>query len=107
MSAPRYSPRTFPGVLHKMFRQLALVATSTLALVSQVFAADTYPRLGAALYSAPQNYYDTGYQEDIAQLQIAILAAPHPAWGSAQKTSLEKVTQQLKARNPNLKVFLY
>jgi hypothetical protein len=89
-----------------MIRTAALVVACTLTLVSHVFAADSYPRVGAALYSNPQNYWDASYQEDIAKLQVVILAA-YPGWGSGHGTTLEKTIQALKARNPNLRVFLY
>jgi hypothetical protein len=89
-----------------MIRPLALAVACTLALVSHAFADDSYPRVGAALYSSPQNYWDASYQQDIAKLQVAILAA-YPGWGSGAGTTLEKTIQALKARNPNLKVFLY
>jgi hypothetical protein len=89
-----------------MIRLLALAAACTLALATPSFAEDSYPRVGAPLYSSPQNYWDATYQQDIAKLQVVILAA-YPGWGSGHGTTLEKTIQALKARNPNLKVLLY
>jgi hypothetical protein len=83
-----------------------LAVASTLTLVSPVFAADSYPRTGAVLTGGAQNYWDTTYQAAIAKLQVVVLTF-YPGWGSGHGTSMEKTIQQLKARNSNLKVFLY
>jgi len=89
-----------------MIRTLARAAACTLALISSAFAADQYPRTGAVLIGGSQNYWDTTYQSQMATLQVVILN-DYPGWGSGHGTTMEKTVQQLKARNPNLKVFLY
>jgi hypothetical protein len=89
-----------------MIRQLTLAVASTLTLVSPVFAADPYPRTGAILTGGAQNYWDSTFQSQMAKLQVVILTS-YPGWGSGHGTTMEKAVQQLKARNSNLKVFLY
>ena len=89
-----------------MIRKLLLAAASTLTLVSPVFAADPYPRVGAVLTGGAQNYWDSTYQGQIAKLQVVVLTY-YPGWGSGHGTTMEKTIQQLKARNSNIKVFLY
>jgi hypothetical protein len=89
-----------------MIRTLARAAACSLMLVSSVFAADSYPRVGAVLISGAQNYWDASYQADMAKLQVVVLNT-YPGWGAGHGTTMEKTLRQIKARNPNLKVFLY
>jgi hypothetical protein len=89
-----------------MLGKILLAAAGTLTLVSPVFAADPYPRTGAIVTGGAQNYWDSNVQASMAKLQVVILAA-YPGWGSGHGTTMEKTVQQLKARNSNLKVFLY
>jgi hypothetical protein len=83
-----------------------LAVAGTLALVPSAFAADPYPRTGAILTGGAQNYWDSTYQAQMAKLQVVVLTT-YPGWGSGHGTTMEKTIQQLKARNSNLKVFLY
>src|SRR5262245_23976955 len=89
-----------------MFRKTLLAVASTLTLVSSVFAADGFPRSGAILTGGAQNYWDSSYQAAMAKLQVVLLTS-YPGWGSGHGTTMEQTIQQLKARNSNLKVFLY
>jgi hypothetical protein len=79
---------------------------SALVFASQAQAADSFPRRAATLTSNPQNYWDSSYQNDIAGLNIAVLAA-YPGWGSSVNTTTETVVKQIKAKNPNTRIFLY
>ncbi len=69
-------------------------------------AGDSFPRLGGILIGAPQNYWDPAYQKKIAKLDVAILTV-YPGWGASQKTDMIKTVQQIKALNPNTRIFLY
>jgi len=89
-----------------MIRKIACAVACTLTLVSTSFAADSYPRTGAVLIGGAQDYWTASYQAAMAKLQVVVLSS-YPGWGSGHGTSSELVTKQLKARNPNLKVFLY
>jgi hypothetical protein len=83
------------------------VAACSLTLVtSGAFAADTYPRLGTYSIGAPQDYYTSAYQKQLATVQVAVLAY-WPGWGAGAGTTMNETVKQLKALNPNTKVFLY
>ena len=73
-----------------MTRTLTLALACTLALVSPVFAADSYPHTAAILISGPHNYWDEAYQADMAKLQLVILNS-YPKWGHGHRTSLDRL----------------
>ena len=90
-----------------MNRSLATCVALSLAFVaSQAEAADSYPRRAGYLISNPHNYWDSNYQKDIAGLDIAIISS-YPNWGASVGTTTEAAVKQIKAKNPNTRVFLY
>jgi hypothetical protein len=77
-----------------------------LAFTAQAFAAeDPFPRIGGTYISSPQNYDDPSYQKDLAKVDVSILSI-YPGW---EKThgSMDKVAKNIKAMNPNTRVFVY
>src|SRR5689334_12219541 len=90
-----------------MIRPLMRVTACSLALVAtSAFAADTYPRLATYAISSPQDYWTADYQKQLATVQVAILSY-FPTWGRGAGTTMNETVRQLKALNPNTKVFLY
>jgi hypothetical protein len=89
-----------------MTRTIAKALALSLALVGSAHAADTYPRLATYAISAPHNYWDASYQQKLAKLHFSILAT-YPTWGSSRNTNINTVAKQIKAYNPNTKVFVY
>ena len=85
-----------------------LVALSGTLLASQAaFAAeDTYPRLGAYAIASPMDYYTSTYEKNLAKVQVAIINT-YPGWGTGQKITLDTLVKQIKAINPNTRVFNY
>jgi hypothetical protein len=67
-----------------------------------------FPRLAGVLIGNPKNYEDPTYQAQIARLQVALINAG-PGWKgwSGAGSNLEKVVAQLKAVNPEIRVFQY
>jgi hypothetical protein len=84
----------------------AAAAVASLAAPSQAFAADDFPRLATYAIAAPHDYYNAEYQKKLAKLDVAILSI-YPGWGVAQKTTMDTVAKQIKAINPNTRVFAY
>jgi hypothetical protein len=83
------------------------VTACSLALVaSSAFAADTYPRLGTYAIGGKQDYYSDTYQKQLAAVQVAVLSY-YPGWGVGAGVTMNDTVKKLKARNPNIKVFLY
>ncbi len=89
-----------------MIRKLLVAAAGTLAVSQAAFAADDYPRLGAYPIGSPKDYYSPAYQKQLAKVQVAIVNI-YPGWGVAQKTTLDQLVKQVKAINPNTRVFNY
>jgi len=76
-----------------------------LAFSTHAFAEDPFPRLGGTYISSPQNYDDATYQKNLAKVDVSILSI-YPGW---EKThgSMETVAKNIKAINPNTRVFVY
>jgi hypothetical protein len=89
-----------------MIRTIGKVLACALALSSSVFAADAYPRLATYAISSPQDYYDAGYQKELATTSVAILNI-WPGWGQGHSTTMNQVAQKVKAINPATRVFVY
>jgi hypothetical protein len=88
---------------------VALAGTLVASLVvsqAAVAAEDTYPRLGAYPIGSPKDYYNADYQKSLAKVQVSVINV-YPGWGVAQKTTLEQTVKQIKALNPNTRVFDY
>lgn len=89
-----------------MVRTLALVLACSLVLATSARADDSYPRFAGVLIGSPHDYWTATYQDRIAKLNVALLGA-YPGWGSGQRTTMETVIRQIKAKNPQTKIFLY
>lgn len=89
-----------------MIRKSLIALGVTLAVASAAHAADEYPRLATYAIGGAHDYYNADYQKRLAKLNVAIIAT-WPGWGSSQKTTLETTVKQIKALNPNTKVFAY
>ena len=89
-----------------MIRKSLIALGGALAVSSAAHAADDYPRLATYAIGGKHDYYNADYQKKLAKVDVSILAT-YPGWGSAQKTTLEKTVQQIKALNPKTKVFAY
>jgi hypothetical protein len=89
-----------------MIRKSLIALSVTLAVSQAALAADDYPRLGAYAIGSPKDYYSADYQKQLAKVQVAVINI-YPGWGVAQKTTLEQTVKQIKAINPNTKVFDY
>jgi hypothetical protein len=89
-----------------MIRKLLVAVAGTLAVSQAALAADEYPRLGAYPIGSPKDYYSDAYKKSLAKVQVAIVGT-YPTWGVAQKTTLEQLVKQIKAINPDTRVFNY
>jgi hypothetical protein len=89
-----------------LIRNILCALAGSLAFAVSASAADSYPRLASYAISSPQDYWESGYQHRLAKLNFSILNV-YPGWGSGHGTSMARVVAQLKALNPNTKVFLY
>ena len=89
-----------------MIRKNILALAGSVALATNAFAADTYPRIGTISTGGAQEYYDASYQREIASVDVAVLST-YPGWGKGKGTTMQAAVSQIKAINPNTKVFLY
>jgi hypothetical protein len=65
-----------------------------------------FPRTGSLNISAPHNYDDPGYQAALAKVDMAVLSY-WPGWNSGKRMTMEQVLRNIKAMNPDSKIFLY
>ena len=89
-----------------MIRKLAAILVCSFLVGAHAWAQDSYPRLGGVLIGGQQDYWTSTYQNQIATLNIAIIAA-YPRWGSGHGTSTEQVIKQIKAKNSKTRIFMY
>jgi hypothetical protein len=89
-------------LIHKTLLALA----GSAALITNVWAADSYPRTAAISTGGQQEYWDATYQREIAKFDVAIIST-YPGWGKGRGTTMQNAVSQIKAINPNTKVFLY
>lgn len=91
-----------------MQRLITATSVALLAFASAAHAFDKppFPRLGGFKISGPQAYEDPAYQEQLAKLDIVVLNN-FPGWEAAHHTTLKKVVDEIKARNPKELVFMY
>ncbi len=87
-------------------RKLLLALAGTLAATSAAHAADDYPRLATYAIGSPKEYFKADYQQKLAKVNVSVIAT-YPGWGSSQKTTVDGTVKQIKAINPNTKVFAY
>ena len=88
--------------------QLLAAAATTLLLAFSASAADSppFPRLAGVNNGAPQNYWEPAYQAKLAKLNWSLLAV-WVNWGASADTTMEQVVRNIKAINPDTRVFLY
>jgi hypothetical protein len=87
-----------------VIRKLSLALLGSLVAATAAQAADPYPRLASVLIGAPHNYTDLAYQKRIAKVNVAVLNV-YPGWGGG--ASMNSVVNNIKATNPNTRVYLY
>jgi hypothetical protein len=80
----------------------ALLLTATAAAADK----DPFPRLAGVNMGGPHNYDEPAYQAKLAKLNFSILNV-YPGWDQAHDMTMEQVVRNIKAINPNSKVFLY
>ena len=88
--------------------KLFAAAAITLLLAFPASAAESppFPRLAGVNNGAPHNYDDPAYQAKLAKLNWSLLAV-WVGWGVTSDTTPEQVVRNIKAINPNSRVFLY
>jgi hypothetical protein len=103
-------PSSYSPILRKagLVRELLLVVIALVSLGSAAAssAPPTFPRLAGGVIGNPHNYWDSEFQRKAAKLDFLIINS-WPGWGANRNTSLDKVVREMKARNPNLKIFVY
>jgi Hypothetical glycosyl hydrolase family 15 len=80
-----------------------LLAAVTFANI-QAAVAQSFPLLGTYLIAAPQDY--AAQESEIAKMGVAILGM-YPGWKAANGETSQQVIAAIKAKNPNIKIFLY
>jgi hypothetical protein len=106
-------------MLHTRFRGIrrgsaaaarsSLIAGCAALLLAAVAAATDkppFPRTGAIAIGKPQNYDDRAYQTKLAKVDLSLLSY-WPGWNDSHDMSMEQVVRNIKADNPDAKVFLY
>jgi len=88
-------------------RLMTAVACAGLLSSAATLADSTtpFPRL-AANWLSNQNYQDPNIQKQLARGNIALINV-WPGWDAGRGTTVDQVVKNIKAINPNTKVFLY
>lgn len=92
-----------------MFHKKSVFAgCAVLLLAASAAASDrpAFPRVGSLNISAPHDYDDPAYQAKLAKLDMAVLSY-WPGWDSGKRMTMEQVLRNIKAINPDTKIFLY
>ena len=89
-----------------MTRKLLIALAGTLAATSVAYAADDYPRLATYDIGGPHDYYTADHIKKLSKVDVSVVSI-FPGWGVTQKTTMDAVVKQIKAINPNTKVFAY
>lgn len=92
-----------------MIQIRSLVAgCAALLLASGALAADkpSFPRLAGVNIGGPHNYDDPAYQAKLAKLDFAVINY-WPGWDNSRDMTMEQVVRNIKALNPDTKIFLY
>jgi hypothetical protein len=81
---------------------------AAMLLASGALAADKppFPRLAGVNIGGPHNYDDPAYQAKLAKLEFAVINY-YPGWDNTHDMTMEQVVRNIKALNPNTKIFLY
>lgn len=80
---------------------------AALLLASGALAADkpSFPRLAGTNVGGPHNYDDPAYQAKLAKLSFAVINY-WPGWDNTRDMTMEQVVRNIKALNPDTKIFL-
>lgn len=89
-----------------MIRKFVVALAGTLVVSQAAFAADEYPRLGVYAIGSPKDYNTAEYQKQLAKVQVAVVNI-YPGWEKSRKLSLDALAKNIKAINPNTRVFNY
>ncbi|MEJ1964048.1 MAG: hypothetical protein WDO56_21905 [Gammaproteobacteria bacterium] len=89
-----------------MIRKFVVALAGTLVVSQAAFAADEYPRLGVYAIGSPKDYNTAEYQKQLARVQVAVINI-YPGWEKSRKISLDTLAKNIKAINPNTRVFNY
>jgi hypothetical protein len=89
-------------------KQSVFAGCAMLLLAANAWAADRpgFPRTGSLNISAPQDYDNATYQEKLAKVDMAVLSY-WPGWNDGRRMTMEQVVRNIKAINPDSKIFLY
>jgi putative glycosyl hydrolase-like family 15 (GHL15) protein len=85
-----------------------LAAAAALLFTLTASAADKppFPRLAGVNNGAPHNYDEPAYQAKLAKLNLSVLGI-WTGWEDGSDMTMEQVVRNIKAINPDSKVFLY
>jgi hypothetical protein len=85
-----------------------LAATAALLFAIPALGADKpqFPRLAGINNGGPHNYEDPAYQAKLAKLDFSVLNI-WTGWDKSAGMTMEQVVRNIKAINPDSKVFLY
>ena len=85
---------------------LASAASLLLAIPASAADSPPFPRLAGVNNGGPHNYEDPAYQAKLAKLNFSVLNI-WVGWEATRDMTMEQVVRNIKAINPNSKVFLY
>jgi len=85
-----------------------VAACATLLFAAAATAADqpNFPRLAGINIGGKHDYDNPAYQAKLAKLDFAILGY-WPGWDKSHDMTMEQVVRNIKAINPDAKIFLY
>lgn len=91
-----------------MFSSKKLLSTIAALLLSITAPAadDPYPRLAGVNNGGDHNYEDASYQQKLAKLHLSILNV-WVGWEDSHGMTMEQVARNIRALNPDSRVFLY
>ena len=85
---------------------LAFAASLLFAIPASAADSPPFPRLAGVNNGGPHNYEDPAYQAKLAKLNFSVLNI-WVGWEATRDMTMEQVVRNIKAINPNSKVFLY
>src|SRR5688500_11864341 len=93
--------------MRKTTQQLLAAAATLLFAVAAVAAEKPpFPRLAGVNNGGPHNYDDPAYQAKLAKLNFSVLNI-WTGWDTTYGMTMEQVVRNIKAINPDSKIFLY
>lgn len=92
--------------MHPISALLAFAASLLFAIPTSAADSPPFPRLAGVNNGGPHNYEDPAYQAKLAKLNFSVLSI-WVGWEATRDMTLEQVVRNIKAINPNSKVFLY